>query len=176
MRTRLGCALWAAIAAGIAPFLGSEPARAQAFPGGDTNVVGSALALPVDIRENGRVTEIVVTNAGPALYLHVALIDDDWTEQDFSCFVTANETTLFEFRRDSADQTTLSYECSIDADVPPVPSASFNEVPVHIDRGIMFVSAEVDQGGFYTVTANQLFGDATVIDFDQGTAYSFEAI
>jgi hypothetical protein len=175
MTRKLGWALRAVVAAGVAASLHAEPAGAQAFPGGDTNVVGSALALPVDISENGRVTEIVVTNAGPAIFLHVTLIDQFWNAQDFTCFVTANETTLFEFRRNAANDPTLSYECTTNyLSQPPVPSVTFTEVPVEIERGIMFVS--VENGPGFTATANQLFGDATVIDFDQGTAYSFEAI
>ncbi len=175
MTNKLGRALGAAIAATLAPSLWAGPTAAQSFPAGGTNVVASALALPIDLRANGRATEIVITNAGPARFLHVTLIDDDWSAQDFSCFVTANETSLFEFRRDPmTDQSTLSFECTTLITAPPVPSASFENLPVDIDRGIMFVTVENPLGT--TVVANQIFGDATVIDFDQGLAYSFDAI
>jgi hypothetical protein len=176
MMDKLGRALGTAFAAvAIAQVLWAEPAAAQSFPAGGTNVVASALALPIDLRSNGRVTEIVITNAGPARFLHVTLIDDDWSAQDFNCFVTANETTLFEFRRDSfTDQPTLSFECTSAITTPPVPSNRFTNIPVDIDQGIMFVTVENPEGT--TVVANQIFGDATVIDFDQGLAYSFDAI
>lgn len=157
------------LATSLLPCLWAERASAQAALG--TNVVAAALALPVDIRVNGRETHIVVTNAGPALTLHVLLISDDWSGDDFNCYVTQNETTLFEFFRDPfTDQPMLRYECTN----PLTFEQEVAQTPVDIEQGIMFVTLENPPG--FTVSSNQIFGDATVIDFDQGVAYSFEAI
>lgn len=185
--------LWVTLAAIVAPCLWTATARAQGGAEG-TNVVASALALPIDVNGVGRATEIVITNAGPARTLHVTLIDDDWLAWDFSCYVTRNETTLFEFEYDPAsdpdDPTALlSHECTDSFSQNPNDPVVFDDVPFAIDQGIMLVTledhCEVDtddnpetppEEGSCTVSSDQIFGDATVIDFDRGLAYSFDAI
>jgi hypothetical protein len=179
----LRAALWMAITVGMLPCVGVGLAAAQ-FPAGGTNVVGAALALPVDLRD-ARETEIVITNAGEAVTLHVILINggpddetddetigDTWDAEDFDCDVTPNETTIFRFHRNGMGQRRLTYECSSDFDAND--PRSFTRA-LDLERGIMFVAIENNVSGF-TSLANQIFGDATVIDFSQGLAYSFDAI
>ena len=159
------------------------PAAAQNL---DLDEVGAALALPVITGADpsatasmGSTTEIVITNAGNAVRLHITLIDGfDWSAVDFSCDVTKNETTLFIFRPPSSaggggiiTNSELTYEC-LDENGD---SKVFRDVPVDIVNGIMFVSIEDPSTG-QTINTNQVFGDFTVIDYSAGTAYSAGAI
>ena len=170
------------VIAALALGLSAAPAVAQNL---DLDEVAAALALPVitgadpldPLAISGPTTEIVITNAGNAVRLHVTLIDsEDWSEVDFSCEVTKNETTLFTFEpptlaNDSATNSLLTYEC-LDENGD---SKLFEKVPVDIVNGIMFVSIEDPVSG-QTINTNQIFGDFTVIDFGSGLAYSAGAI
>ena len=156
-RAHLTKAVIAALALGLL----AAPAVAQNL---DLDEVAAALALPVitgadPLATSGPTTEIVITNAGNAVRLHVTLIDsEDWSEVDFSCEVTKNETTLFTFEpptlaNDSATNSLLTYEC-LDENGD---SKLFEKVPVDIVNGIMFVSIEDSSSG-ETINTNQIFG------------------
>jgi hypothetical protein len=166
--TRPAAATLLAIA--LAAFVWTGPAAAQNL---DLDEVGAALALPVLMLNNNQVTEIVVTNAGNAVRLHINLVTNGCTAQNFSCDVTKNETTLFVFRRGPTGQPTLTYEC-LDENGD---STLFQDVPLDFGmfQGLMFLALEDPVSG-QTITSNQVFGDATVLDFGQGTAYSFGGV
>jgi hypothetical protein len=109
--------------------------------------------------------------------LHVTVISGDsldaWSAQSFDCEVTRNETTLFVFSSDGTfpASSRLSYEC-LDENGD---SKLFQDVPIQAQRGIFFVTLEDPVSG-QTINSNQIFGDALVLDFGRGTAYSFDAI
>ena len=150
---------------------GLAPAAAQNL---DLDEVGAALALPI-VTGPDTATEIVVTNAGNATRLHLVVLsgdaEDRWQAQNFDCEVTRNETTLFVFSSDGAGGSLLTYECLDDNG----DSTLFEDVPLAAATGIFFVSLEDPVSG-QTVNTNQIFGDAAVIDFGVGTAYSVGAI
>ena len=156
---------------GLLLTLGLAPAAAQNL---DLDEVGAALALPI-VTGPDTATEIVVTNAGSATRLHLVVLsgdaEDRWQAQNFGCEVTRNETTLFVFSSDGASGSLLTYECLDDNG----DSTLFEDVPFGAATGIFFVGLE-DPASGQTVNTNQIFGDAAVIDFGVGSAYSVGAI
>jgi len=135
--------------------------------------VGAALALPVITDwETNTVTFNVVTNvSSDDLVLHVNVINGyDWSAFDFSCYVTASETTLFRFRPLDDYSLRLIFECTN----PQTGEAEPEEQTIDVDSGIMFVALEDPQGG--TVNQNAIFGDSVVVSFEQGYAWSVGAV
>jgi len=159
----------AALALGL--LVGATPAAAQ-----NTNLkeVGAALTLPVltDYLWD-TITLAVVTNVAPeSRILHVNVIDGKtWKAKDFSCFVTASETTLFKFIPAPDWTSDVHFECTNPATLEPV---EFWDT-IDTDAGFMFVSLEDPETG-QTINENGIFGDATIINFVQGAAYSVGAI
>jgi len=147
--------------------LGAGGAGAQQL-----KTLGAALALPVITGEtSARQTWAVVTNAASsARLLHLLIIDgDDWRAIDFTCYVTASESTLIRFVP-SSNFTQVFLECT-----NPVTGEEQQESFTIVTReGILFVSVEDPATGL-TLNETSLFGDATVLDFDQGVAYSVDA-
>jgi len=169
--TRLHWGLRAALVFGIWSLLGLVPV-AQA---GDLDLdeMGAALALPI-ITDDATETLIVVTNTAPqALILHINVISNDasWGSANFSCPVTRSETTLFRFRG-IGGSAVVDYECS---KLPGVPGGGEFSQSVGTPEGIMFIAIEDPETGL-TLSQNVLFGDATVIDYAQGGAFSVGAI
>jgi hypothetical protein len=117
------------------------------------------------------VTALTVTNAGPEALLHVVVVsgdsEDRWLGQDFDCRLTANETALFVFEPDEDGRgSLLSYECHDD---------QFAKLPFKASRGVVVVTL-ADPGSGATLNANQIFGDATILDFGLGSAVSLAAV
>lgn len=128
------------------------------------------------------VTLVTVTNGGPAVRLHVNVINGDaeqyaygsgsdnlWQAFNFDCDVTASETVLFAFEP-SYNGVKLSYDCGV----------GYNEVeverePFDLRNGIMFVTIEDAETG-ETLNADQLLADWVVIDFANASAFGAGAI
>ena len=139
----------------------------------DLDEMGAALALPI-ITDDQTETLIVVTNTAPEnLILHINVISNDasWGAANFDCPVTRSETTLFRFRG-IGGSAVVDYECSRLAGVPG--GGEFSQF-IGTPEGIMFIAIEDPETGL-TLSQNVLFGDATVIDFEQGGAFSVGAI
>jgi hypothetical protein len=106
---------------------------------------------------------------------------DNWQSTSFECDLTGRETTSFVFMpRDGLDQgdpgdgrSRLYVECSNLATQHPEgsPRALFTNV----QNGVLFV-AVADPASGDLVSEDVIFGDAVVVDFTQGQAYSFDAI
>jgi len=158
-----------AIALGL--LLWASPGAAQ---NQDLKEVGAALTVPVLTDYLwGTVTLAVVTNVAPDdRILHINVIDGKtWKEQDFSCFVTASETTLFRFVPLPEWKSEVHFECTNPATLEPVEIWD----TIDTDAGFMFVAVEDPITG-QTINENSIFGDATVINFVQGAAYSVGAV
>jgi hypothetical protein len=153
--------------------MGTGSASAQNL---DLDEVGALLALPIVTGTGPTVTGIVVTNAGPATTLHINVLSgdpgDNWFAQDFDCNVTANETVLFVFDWDGYDGSLASYECTNFLNGQAV--ETFDD-PFEAREGIFVVTLKDPSSGD-SINSNQIFGDATVIDFGAGAAYSVGAI
>jgi len=143
----------------------------------DLDEVGALLSLPVITGNDrsGALTAITVTNAGADAFIHVNVISGDegeyWKAQDFTCEVTASETVLFVFEPDFNEGSLLSYECGGSRG-----SDGFVEFrsPLQTQNGIMVVTVEDEFGN--TMNTNQIFGDAVVLDYSRGSAFSVSAI
>jgi hypothetical protein len=164
----------------------AAPSMAQNL---DLDEVGALLALPVVTASGPTVTAVTVTNAGPAVNMHVNVISGDrgdyWRAQDFDCPVTAHETVLFVFEPDAKtaviksfdrnrgydNGSLLTFECSTAAGE----EITVKDQPLDASEGIMVITLEDPETG-ETVNSNQVFGDFVVIDFAAGAAYSAGAI
>lgn len=142
----------------------------------DLSETGAAVAFPV-LTDYAKDTLVVVTNVGrEAVVLHINVISNNatWSSANFSCPVTAGETTLFHFEGNGGGAS-VSYECSR-IGVGVVPGAGdFRSSGISTAEGIMFVSIEDPLTG-ETLSKNVLFGDATVIDYARGSAFSVNGI
>ena len=172
----------------------------------DLDEMAAALALPivtgaypgnplkgsdgdVVVDSQSAVTLATITN-GKALpvRLRIDLISgdpsphggDNWQSTSFDCDLTGRETTTFVFMpRGGVDQgagtggSELYVECSnlLTDDTAGSPRALFTKV----QNGVMFV-ALADPASGATASEDILFGDAVVVDFRRGQAYSIEAI
>jgi hypothetical protein len=157
------------------------PATAQ---NASLDEVGALLVLPV-VTDTGAgifgsggptVTAAVVTNAGPAVRLHLNVLSgdegDSWSAQDFDCDVTAHETTLFVFEPSASGYgSRLHVECRS----PGSASEQTHEMGLNAATGVMVVTLE-DPATGDTVNTNQLLGDGTIVDFGAGAAWSAGAI
>lgn len=172
-------------------FAGSAWAQAITNP----NALGAALAAPYLTTTSGgdRITVHTVTNASTttAFTLHVTWLsgdpDDEWAALDFDCPLTPLETTYFVYENNGNGTANVTFECSNLGQGFPNPSATNNVFTRQIpgQDGIAFVALECQLGsagcpagafGMRTRGANVLVGDATVLDFAQGLAFSVEAI
>ena len=160
--------LVAALAAGL--WAGSANAQTQL----KLNQVGAALALPL-VSGEGVVTYNTVTNVGPAdRNLHFNVINGEgWDVTDFDCPVTASETVLIQFSGDGVNSQ-LTVECNFGSGLPEFVSRFF----AGFSGGILFIANETHEckDGSCTTNENDLFGDAVVVNFGQGTAFSAGAI
>jgi hypothetical protein len=146
--------------------------------------MGAALALPLltdDVSGGQTVTYTTITNGSSEnLTLAINVLNGDpgesWRSASFSCHVTGRETTLFRFEPDGSGRSKVSFECSTTDANSTSPPDQLNVLRTeHLlsATGIMFVA--IEQNG-RTVSKNALFGEATVIDYAQGMAYSLPAI
>jgi hypothetical protein len=136
------------------------------------------LALPVmTSSEGGLFTEIVVTNAAAASRnLHIIVIsadsEDNWSESDFDCPVTANETVRFSIAEHPSvnGDSEIWFECN---EFGQEPGSGQRSEQITAQLGIMVVATEIDGA---SSSGNDLFGDATILDLSDGVAYSVDAI
>lgn len=161
--------------------LGTGSASAQNL---DLDEVGALLALPIVTGTGPTVTAIVVTNAGPATQLHINIVSgdegDNWRAQNFNCNVTQDETVLFIFEWDGFEGSIGNWECSnLQLGGPPsqqdIPDPYARDQDFAAQNGVFVVTLQDPTTG-ETINADQIFGDATVIDFGSGAAYSMGAI
>jgi len=136
--------------------------------------VAAALTLPVITElEYDIVTFNVVTNVSPqAKVLHINLIDGyDWKAANFSCYVTASETTLFKFLPKDGRRLEVRFECTN----PLTGAAEEFSDTIDMEEGVMFVALEDPESG-QTINENAIFGDSVVINFRDGSAWSVGAV
>lgn len=159
-------------------------------PAANLDLDESAAAVAVPIITGGApgyydggsdsVTLVTVTNGGPAVRLHVNLINGDydgynsnlWQSYNFDCDVTASETVLFTFEP-GYQGAKLSYECGV-GKYPPF-GVEVDREPFDLRNGIMFITIE-DPATGETLNADQLFADWVVVDYGDGAAFSSGAI
>ena len=136
------------------------------------DITGASLALPILTDPSGRHTYATVTSLSTsARVLRLTLIDGlDWSGVEYSCAVTAQETTLLVLDPTPLGSL-LSFECTDPGTGQPVAESEI----LTLREGILFVSL-LDAEGKLLVTENTLLGDAIVVDYLQGNAYAFEAI
>jgi len=166
MRTAIGSVVALALALAVA-----APAAAQ---NNNLDEVAAALTLPVMTDYyTDTVTLNVVTNVSPnAKILHINLIDGyDWKAADFSCYVTASETTLFKFEPAYEYTLKVSFECTNPLTGEPV----YYQDTIDMMSGVMFVALEDPETG-QTINENAIFGDSVVINFYEGSAWSVGAV
>jgi hypothetical protein len=106
---------------------------------------------------------------------------DQWQSTSFECDLTGRETTTFVFMpsggtskgKPGDGRSQLYVECSdlARSKTDGSPRALFTNV----QNGVMF-AAVADPASGDVVSEDIIFGDAVVVDFAQGQAYSFEAI
>jgi len=151
----------------------------------DLEEVGAALALPIltDLDSDGW-TLNTVTNVSPNPYLlHINMVSADpnpvtglpWPASNFECYVTAAETVLFTFKPvldGGFPSLEVVYECTNDQ--------TGNEEPIStiyrgFVEGIFFVTLE-DPASGDTVNVDAIFGDAVVIRYEPGLAWSAGAV
>ncbi len=155
--------------------------------------LGAALVLPweTDDVTASKLTIGTITNAleNMPITLHVTILDEEWNSTNFDCPLTPSETTAFVFSYDTnRDTSRVETECSRLGVIGPDPGQTNDYVTRTLNgtRGVMFVSVECQIDGTRacpggtlgnrTRGINALLGDATVIDFGQGYAYSVNAI
>jgi hypothetical protein len=173
------------LAGAIATFAFAGASQAQIVP----TAVGSLVNLPylTSAKSGDRVTVGTVTNTDPTTpyKLHITWISAaDWSGIDFSCPLTPLETTYFVFEEGNFPGTAkVTFECSDqDSDlVFPDPDRTNNVFTRTITGadGLMLVSCEDitgPQSTPSTVACESLVGDATVLDFGQGTAWSVPGV
>ncbi len=110
--------------------------------------------------------------------------EDNWQSTSFECDLTARETTTFVFTPTAADRlagnpseevndqfSEVYVECSNGSDTAGNPQALF----VGAEIGILFIAAADPETG-ETISEDVLFGDAVVVDIQNGHAVSFSAI
>jgi hypothetical protein len=198
-----GAVLAAALAAGLSAGTAGaqnldidEMAAALALPiitgdPGSNRIKGST--GDVVITSQSAVTLITITNGkADAVRLKIDLISGDseatpggpdrWQSTSFDCDLTGRETTTFVFLPFPAGaavaapgngRSVLYVECSnlLSNDTAGSPRALFTNV----QNGVLF-AAVADPTGGATISEDIAFGDAVVVDFVAGQAYSFEAI
>ena len=91
-------------------------------------------------------------------------VEDAWRTQDFECPLTESETALFSFTNEGLGSS-VSFECN----------GIVSEQPLATANGVMVVTLE-DPATGETLNANQLLGDAIVIDARAGAAFSVDAV
>jgi hypothetical protein len=104
---------------------------------------------------------------------------DNWQSTSFECDLTGRETTTFVFmpaggtdKGNPGDgRSQLYVECS----AGPVTNGSPRALFTNVQNGVLF-AAVADPVSGDVVSEDIVFGDAVVVDFTQGQAYSFEAI
>jgi hypothetical protein len=158
----------------------ARPVAAQNL---DLSEMAAALALPVITdAATATHTSIIVTNTSAntvVLGFEVLSGDplDNWSSNSFICLVTGNETTEIYITPDGAGGSLLSFECSAsDADQhSPLGDLNIPRVePAAAGKGILWVYTANLAG---TVTSNNvLVGDATIINYSTGQAWSAGAI
>jgi hypothetical protein len=184
----LGSVLRAMVAATIALSLWAAPAAAQNAIAGGTNTLSAALAMPFDVGDPlpaMRITQATVVNRAPFAAvglvnsLHVLFISPDFNARQVACPINFNQTVDFVFARNPSTGTPeVSYSCWNPSTSTVVPQPA---LALPSSQGIMYVSYEdrvgppLLPGGRARLVA-AIYGDATVIDFMQGFAYSFDAI
>jgi hypothetical protein len=164
--------LWVLLATSLSPGLWSGEAAAEDIV--DTNTIAAALALPVDVGEM-RETHHLITNTGAERTVQVWLVPPTFVSAGrYECHLDRSATLHLRFYEDNG-ATKLEFDCVSEEDE----SAYFSPRIVPMEQGIVFYSLvkfNDKQGGWETLGDDFIFGDATVIDMDQGTAYSFGAI
>jgi len=166
MRTAIGSVVALALALGLASSASAQNAN--------LDEVAAALTLPVlTDYEYDIVTYNVVTNvSSQAKVLHINLIDGyDWKAANFSCYVTASETTLFKFIPQPDYKLEVKFECTN----PLTGDEERFWDTIDMESGVMFVALEDPQTG-QTINENAIFGDSVVINFDDGSAFSVGAV
>lgn len=193
MSTRIRKTIGAvALAAALAA--GAGEARAQGTI--DAQAQGAVLVLPyltTSPQGGERITISTVTNLFLefAITLHLVWISGDpgdgWASLDYNCPLTPLETTYFVFEKAEDGTATVTFECSTLGQATPDPSETNHVYTRSIpgQNGIMFVAVECQIGspacppgplGKRTLPDNALLGDASVVDFAQGYAFSVGAI
>jgi len=172
-RTTASAALVGAVAgvAAVATLLVAGTASAQNT---DLEEVGAALTVPVITELASQTsTYAVVTNVSSEnRRLHINVVDGKtWRGQNFDCDVTGSETVLFIFRPRPQWKSELEFECT---NFQTGEEEIFTDT-LDTDAGFMFVALEDPNTGL-TINENSIFGDATVVSFGQGAAYSVGAL
>jgi hypothetical protein len=188
----------AVIAAPLA--LVAAPASAENL---DLTEVAAALALPIiteapeaeeedpmcpegeecEASLGGDWTSIIITNTGSkgvrlGFQVLSGDLEDSWTANSFDCPLSGNETTHFLIapNEHGDNSSTIYFECSIPGatgDDPDSLNVERVEV-VNAAKGILFAYVK---DAFGDVVSNDvLIGTATVIDFDDDTAWSVDAV
>jgi hypothetical protein len=133
-----------------------------------TNAKADPVRLKIDVISG----DVASTPSGP----------DNWQSQSFNCDLTGRETTTFVFvptfngaavPAPGSGRSVMYAECSnlLTNDPEGNPVAQFRI----LQNGVFFV-AVADPVSGDLVSQDILFGDAVVVDFQQGQAYSVEAI
>jgi hypothetical protein len=132
-----------------------------------TNGKADAVRLKVDVISG----DVASTPGGP----------DNWQSQSFDCDLTGRETTTFVFMplggtpvpAPGSGISVMYAECSnlLTNNTAGNPVAAFRI----LQNGVFFV-AVADPVSGAVISEDIIFGDAVVVDFQQGQAYSFEAI
>ena len=139
----------------------------------DHSATGSLVSTPW-LATGKRVTVTTLTNALPVpISVHFTALNNKWQGIDFDCPFSPMETTYFVFEANASGGAKVTFECS-----------DITQSNLNIVRTLFIPGAADEREGFivFHMTAPQtapnpvsttgLIADFTVIDFDQGYAFS----
>ncbi len=162
------------LVAAVAAIFLSSPGLA-ALPLMDHAATGSLVSTPW-LATGKRVTVTTLTNAlADPITVHFTALNNKWQGIDFDCPLSPMETTYFVFESNAAGGAKVTFECS------DITQSNLNIVrtlfiPGAADEREGFIVFHTTAGvGFPTpnpASVQSLIADFTVIDFDQGYAFS----
>ncbi len=159
----------------------SELGAAAAFPvvtGGFSGNEIKDTSGDVVIPEQTASTLVTLTNAtAEDVLLKLDLISGDrndgdgWQSTSLTCLLTGRETTTLVFHAAGTGNSKVYVECSRPGDPQARPTARY----ANLQNGILFAAvADPDSGE--VVSEDAIFGDAIVVDTQEGQAYSMGGI
>ncbi len=138
----------------------------------DHAATGSIVSTPW-LAEGHRTTVTTLTNAlAQTVTVHVTALDSQWQPLDFDCQLSPMETTYFVFETNGTNGAKITSECS------DVSQSNLNIVQTRFipgqQNGFVVFHTTAGAGVPPNPTDNgvSLIADFTVIDFDQGYAFS----
>ncbi len=140
----------------------------------DHSATGSIVSTPW-LATGERVTVVTLTNAlADPITVHWTALNNKWQGIDFDCPLSPMETTYFVFESNNAGGAKITYECS-----------DISQSNLNIVRTQFIPGADTEREGFIVFHATlgagvppnpanivALIADFTVIDFNQGYAFS----